>query len=113
MTIDTPRAYFETIAARGREPRLEHDVGTWQIDVDGAGTWSIHVDHGALQVEEGPDPTSTAQLRLGQAEFVRLARGDEHENLLTALLRGAIRELHGDLAFAQKLQAIMPLQEGK
>jgi len=112
MTIDSPRDYFETIAARGSEPSLRNEVGTWQIDVDGVGTWSIHVDHGSLQVKNGPEPTATARVRIGPSELVRLARGDQHENLLTALLRGAIREVHGDLAFAQKLQTIMPLQEG-
>jgi len=112
MTIDSPRDYFETIAARGSEPSLRNEVGTWQIDVDGAGTWSIHVDHGSLQVKNGPEPTPSARIRIGPSELVRLARGDQHENLLTALLRGAIREIHGDLAFAQKLQTIMPLQEG-
>jgi len=109
MTIDSPRDYFETIAARGSEPTLRNEVGTWQIDVDGAGTWSIHVDHGSLQVKNGPEPMSTARVRISSSELVRLARGDQHENLLTALLRGAIAEVHGDLVFAQKLRAIMPL----
>ncbi len=111
MTIDSPRDYFEMIAARGSEPSLRNEVGTWQFDVDGVGTWSIHVDHGSLQVKNGPEPTSMARVRIGPAELVRLARGDQHENLLTALLRGTIREVHGDLGFVQKLQSIMPLSE--
>jgi hypothetical protein len=111
MTIDSPGDYFEMIAARGSEPTLQNEVGTWQIDVDGVGTWSIHVDHGLLRVKNGPEPTSTARVRIGPSELVRLARGDQHENLLTALLRGAIREVDGDLMFAQKLQSIMPLPE--
>ena len=113
MQFDTPAAYFNAVVARGREPRLVHDVGTWQIDVDDAGTWSIHVDHGALQVSQGPGPTPTARVRLSREEFMRLVRGDAHENIVTALLRGEIRELDGDLAFAQKINAILPLFDRK
>jgi hypothetical protein len=42
---------------------------------------------------------------------VRLARGDRHENLFTGVIRGAIA-VEGDLAFAQRLPAILPLQNG-
>jgi SCP-2 sterol transfer family protein len=113
MVIDSPGSYFEAVAAKGWEPQLAHEVGTWQFDVDGAGTWAIHVDHGTLQVTQGPDPAATVRIRLGQPEFVRLARGDQHENVLTALLRGSIRELEGDIAFAQKVHTIIPFDEAK
>lgn len=109
MPIDSPGAYFHAIAARGTEPWLHEAVGCWEIDVDGAGSWTIHVDHGALRVVEGPDPAPTVRIRVDQPEFLRLARGEDHENLVTALLRGEILAYEGDLTFAQKLTAILPL----
>jgi hypothetical protein len=111
MQIDSPRAYFEAIAARKAEPRLHNAVGSWEIDIDGAGSWTIHVDHGALRVTEGFDPAPTVRARFDQAEFMRLARGDDHENLVTAMLRGEVLGYRGDIAFAQKLQAILPLPD--
>ena len=42
---------------------------------------------------------------------MRLARGDGHENIMTALLRGAVHELHGDISFAQKVQALLPAHD--
>ena len=113
MVIDSPGSYFEAIAAKGWESQLAEVVGTWQFDIDDAGTWSIHVDHGAMQVKQGPDPAANARLRFGRPEFLRLARGDQHENVLTALLRGAIREVDGDIAFAQKVQTILPFDEAR
>jgi len=52
----------------------------------------------------------TTRLRLGEDELVRLARGDRHENLFTGLIRGAI-VIEGELAFAQRLQTILPLPD--
>jgi hypothetical protein len=40
---------------------------------------------------------------------LRLARGEDHENLVTAVLRGEILAYEGDFAFAQKLTSILPL----
>lgn len=87
-----------------------HDlVGSCEFDVDGAGSWTVHIDHGALRVTEGPDPGATVRVRFDRNEFVRVARGDGHENLVTAVLRGEILDFQGNLAFAQRLQCILPL----
>jgi hypothetical protein len=107
MQIDRAADYFQTIAGRN-DPQLAQVVGSWQIEIDGAGTWVIHVDHGALEVTTGPDARRTVRMRMPEDEFLALVRGDRHENLMTALLRGAIRELTGNLAFANQLHAIMP-----
>lgn len=120
MAIDTARAFFETVAARGRDERLKDAVGAWEFDIEGAGSWTIAVDHGVLRVSGGK-PTAQSQpspkeaqpnvrLHLSEAELLRLAHAEGHENLLTALLRGAL-DFEGELAFGQKLQAILPLPE--
>jgi putative sterol carrier protein len=111
MQIENAREFFGTLAAHGHDPRLVHASGTWQFDVDGAGTWTIKVDKGALTVAEGPPPEGpTARLNMSEAELVRLADGEGHENPLSGMLRGAIR-VYGDLAFAQRLLAIMPVPD--
>jgi hypothetical protein len=111
MQIRDAREYFEALKARDREPRLRNVVGTWQIDVDKVGTWSIEVDRGVLRVTEGSSSAPKARLRFEEPAFVRLANGEGHENLITALLRNAIAGFEGDVAFAQKLQALLPLPE--
>ena len=68
------RQFFGALAARGQEPRLGNATGTWQFDVEGAGTWTVRVDQGALSVASGqPSGSPTARLNLSEAELVRLA----------------------------------------
>lgn len=113
MPVDSPRDYFEALAARGREPRLHTLVGACEVDVEGVGSWTVYFDRGALRVNPAADPAPTVRMRFEKSEFVRLCRGEGHENLLTAALRGEILDFHGDLAFAQRLQAILPLPDDR
>lgn len=92
-------------------------MGTWEFDIDDVGTWTVAVDHGALSVTHKTRTrtadgarTPTTRLRLGEDELVRLARGDRHENLFTGVIRGAI-VVEGQVAFAQRLQTILPLPD--
>jgi len=55
---------------------------------------------------EGPH----ARLILGKDELMRLARGDNHENVLTALLRGSVR-VEGDFRFAAHLGSLLPITQ--
>jgi hypothetical protein len=114
MQIESARAFFQTLAARAQEPRLANTVGTLELDVMGSGTWTITVDRGAVRVAEGPPPKSDIEpgtrIHVREDELVRLLRGEYHQNLVTALLRGAL-VIEGDLRLAQSLQAIVPVPE--
>jgi hypothetical protein len=112
VEIDTPRQYFERLADHGHSPYLVNTAGTWEFDIEGHGSWRVEFEHGALRVVP-PDPArepprAGARLRITGADFVRLARGDGHENVITALLRGALR-VEGDLLTAQLIQAVLPV----
>jgi hypothetical protein len=108
MLFDNPRACFQALAARGHDPYLAGTTGTWEFDLEGDGTWSIEVDDGRLSVTEGSTGRPTTRFRLHAADFVRLANGAEHENLLTSVLRGAM-QVDGDIRFASRLQAVLPM----
>ena len=117
MAINSARAFFEAVAARGREPRLADAAGTWEFDVEGVGIWTVAVDGGALHVTEGQPSspgeagrTRKTRLRLREDELLRLVHGDGHENLFMGLIRGALA-VEGELAFAQRLQAIFPVPD--
>jgi predicted secreted protein len=110
MHVDNAPQFFGALATRGRELNLGKATGTWQFDVEGAGTWTVKADQGSLTVANGASENPTAQLFMSEAELLRLADVETHENPLTGLLRGAIH-LKGDLAFAQRLLAIMPLPD--
>jgi hypothetical protein len=114
MPVESAAAVFEALAAHAREPMLVDAAGSWEFDIEGVGTWTVAVDHGALSVtEDAPPPgaqvsEARVRLRMREDELVRLAHGDAHENLFTGVIRGAI-VIEGALAFAQRLQAILPL----
>jgi hypothetical protein len=115
--MDGARTFFATLASRGHEPRLGDATGTWEFDIEGTGVWTVTVDRGALRVAEGQQalpveagPQRKTRLRMREDELVRLARGDGHENLFMGLIRGAI-VIEGELEFAQRLQAILPVPE--
>jgi SCP-2 sterol transfer family len=111
MQIENANQFFGALAARGRDARLGDSTGTWQFDVDGIGTWTVKVDHGAFSVAQGQPPEPpTSLVQLSEAELVHLANGESHENPLTGLLRGAIH-VGGDVPFAQRLMAILPLPD--
>ena len=92
-------------------------MGTWEFDIADVGTWTVAVNHGALSVNDDTQTRTadgprapTARFRMGEDELVRLARGDRHENLFTGVIRGAI-VVEGELAFAQRLDTILPLPD--
>ena len=110
----TARAFFEAVATRGREPQLADAVGTWEFTIEGCGTWTVGVDHGTLSVADratSPSGEGTTEpktrLRMREDELLRLVRGDGHENLVMGVIRGTIT-VEGELAFAQRLQVILP-----
>ncbi|HZU85734.1 MAG TPA: SCP2 sterol-binding domain-containing protein [Polyangiaceae bacterium] len=110
MQISSAREYFEAVTSRPH-PELSDASGTWEFDVEGAGSWWLMVDGGKMRVSDRPPPEpAKTRVRLTEAELLRLARGEGHENLLTALLRGALR-VEGDLRFGQKLESLLPLPE--
>jgi hypothetical protein len=83
------------------------------FDLEGAGTWYVTVDDGRLAVNEGTkvgEGQADACIYCTEREFVRVASGADHENLVTALVRGAL-SVAGDLRFAQRLQLLLPITD--
>jgi len=110
-SISTAREYFDALRTVAPISRLRDAEGTWEFEIDGAGSWAVRVDHGRLEVVDGVVPDPTARFRFTEPEFVRLATGEGHENLITAAIRGAMLDFDGDIRFAQKAQCFIPLAE--
>lgn len=118
MQLATARACFEALAARGEEPGLKGVTGIWEFDIDDAPeaerAWFLRVDDGRLAVNDPGARSARADVRIHmhESDFVRLACGTGRENIVTALLRGALT-VEGDLRFAQQLQLVLPIPEGR
>jgi hypothetical protein len=80
----------------------------WEFDIVDDGKWYLTVDHGALAVSQSPDGrTPTASMRTSSHDFLRMVRGEGHENLITAAMRG-LMQFRGDILFAHHLRAFIP-----
>lgn len=115
VKISNAQAFFEAIAARARDARLNDTVGSWEFEIEGVGFWTVMVDHGGLHVNQTntqakEDERPKARFVMNEDELLRLVRGDGHHNLFTAMIRGTL-EIHGELAFAQKLQTLLPIPD--
>ncbi len=109
MKPSNVRSYFENLAAIGRQPRLRDAVGTCEFDIAGAGIWCVEIDHGDVRVVEGPAKTEPlGRVRADEASFLRVARGDDQETFVTAVIRGAV-SVEGEFTFLQKLRVLAPL----
>ncbi len=102
---------FAALAERARLAPVPELSGIWQFDVRDAGTWTLVAEHGSLRVEAGP-PAQPPKLRveLSEEELDELARGSGHENIVTAMLRGAVH-FEGDARSAHELMGLFPLPQ--
>jgi hypothetical protein len=100
------QSYFQQLAAMGDEPRLRDTVGTCEFEIAGAGTWCVEIDHGHVRVVPGSaEAAPLGRLRGDASSFLHVVRGDDDDNFVSALLRGAI-SVDGDLGFLQKLRVL-------
>jgi hypothetical protein len=114
MEITNTRACFDALVASGPNESLRGLTGVWELDLEGEGVWSLRVDDGRLSASQGPSPVGppNATVRMPAKELLRIACGIDHANLLTGVLRGAVR-VEGDLRFAQRLEVLLPIAEKK
>jgi hypothetical protein len=114
MNITTARSFFEEISRRGSMPRLRNATGSWRFELGDEGNWVVNCDEGKLEahVAAANEPAPLATFRGSATDLVRAVRGDDNENVLTLFMRGAF-ELEGDIPFAQRIQALIPLPEAK
>jgi hypothetical protein len=113
MKPSSVRSYFDQLAALGEEPRLRDTVGTCEFDISGAGTWCVEIDHGHLRVAEGrAEAPPLGRLRGDAPTFLRAVRGDDNDNFITAVLRGAL-SVEGEFAFLQKLRVLTRLGDAR
>jgi predicted lipid carrier protein YhbT len=101
---DTTHAFFERLATRGHEPLLHSVSGTIQSDIEGAGSWFVVVNNGALTVgRETVEADCVIVCR--QEDFERMVVGKQ--NPTTLFLQGKMK-ITGNIGLAQMFQRIFP-----
>jgi putative sterol carrier protein len=101
----TAREFFEHLAARAADgsERTRGLTATYRFDVDGAGSWRVAVDDGAVAVSEG-DGAADCVIAAPEELFLRIVRGEQSP--MGAFLMGKIR-VEGDASLAMRLKDLL------
>jgi putative sterol carrier protein len=102
MAAETAREFFEQLAARtaGGSDRTRGLTATYRFDVEGAGSWRVEVDDGAVSVSES-DADADCVIAVSEDTLLGIVSG--RQSPTGALLMGRIR-LEGDAALAMRLR---------
>ena len=101
----TAREFFEELAARtaGGSERTRGLTASYRFDVEGAGSWRVEVDDGAVAVSEG-DGAADCVIAAPEDLFLRIVSGKQSP--MGAFLLGKIR-VDGDAALAMRLKDLI------
>ncbi|MGH3040496.1 MAG: SCP2 sterol-binding domain-containing protein [Gaiellaceae bacterium] len=102
---ETAREFFEELKARtanGSE-RTRGLEASYRFDVDGAGSWRVEVDDGAVAVSESGGAADCV-IAAPEDLFLRIVRGEQSP--MGAFLLGKIR-VEGDAALAMRLKDLL------
>ncbi len=93
---------IERARKRKLEPGLRNIQGRYRFDVEGAGTWRLHVDNGVVELLDGPGEADCI-VSVDADDFVLIASGKQ--NLVTAYMQGRV-DIEGDMVLAQALASL-------
>jgi putative sterol carrier protein len=102
---ETAREFFDQLAARTADgsERTRGLTATYRFDVEGAGSWRVAVDDGAVWVTE---TDAAADCVIGVSEETLLDIVSRRQTPTGALLMGKIR-LEGNAALAMRLRDLL------
>jgi putative sterol carrier protein len=102
---ETAREFFEELAAKtaGGAERTRGLTASYRFDVEGAGSWRVEVDDGAVAVSESDGPADCV-IAAPEDLFLRIVRGQQSP--MGAFLMGKIR-VEGDTRLAMRLKDLL------
>ena len=102
---ETVREFFDELAAKtaGGTERTRGLTASYRFDVEGAGSWRVEVDDGAVTVFESDGPADCV-IAAPEDLFLRIVRGQQSP--MGAFLMGKIR-VDGDTGLAMRLKDLL------
>ncbi len=99
---DSAREFFEGLEARIDPSKTAGMTNSYVFEIDGAGTWKVDVNDGAVSVTEGGGDAD-ATIAATEETFQQVASGDL--NATTAYMTGKLK-VRGDMGAAMKLSKL-------
>jgi putative sterol carrier protein len=100
--MTTSREFFEGLESRLDPSKTAGMTNSYVFEIDGAGTWRVDVDDGAVKVAEGGGDAD-ATIAASEETFQQIASGDL--NATTAYMTGKLK-VRGDMGAAMKLSRL-------
>ncbi len=102
---ESAREFFEQLGARtaGGSERLRGLRASYRFDVEGAGSWHVAIDDGAVSIEES-DAAADCVIQASEQTFLRIVNGEQ--NPMGAFLTGKIK-VSGDVGLAMRLRDLV------
>jgi putative sterol carrier protein len=99
---DDVRAFFEGLPGRIDPAKIAGMRNSYVFEIDGAGTWTVRVEDGAVTVGEGAQDADCT-ISASEQTFSQIVSGDQ--NPTTAYMTGKLK-VKGDIGAAMKLQKL-------
>jgi putative sterol carrier protein len=96
------RQFFETLESRVDESKTAGMNNSYVFDIEGAGTWTVRVDDGKVDVSEGSEEADVV-LTASEETFEKIVSGEQ--NATSAYMTGKLK-VKGDMGAAMKLQKL-------
>jgi putative sterol carrier protein len=94
--------FFEGLPTRVDPERIAGMTNTYVFDIEGAGTWTVAIADGAIEVTEGAGDADTT-FSATEESFEKIVAGEQ--NPTTAYMTGKLK-IKGDMGAAMKLQKL-------
>jgi putative sterol carrier protein len=102
VTHGSAQQFFENLQARA-ESRTADLTASYRFDIDGAGSWHVDVENGAMAVTESQEP---ADCVIATDEKTFLSVVNKEQNPMGAFMTGKIK-VEGDMGLALGLRDLV------
>ena len=99
---DSVKEFFEGLEQRVDPAKTAGMSNSYVFEIEGAGTWKVDVDDGAVRVTEGGDGADCT-ISASEETFEKIVSGEQ--NPTTAYMTGKLK-IKGDMGAAMKLQKL-------
>jgi putative sterol carrier protein len=100
--VDSVKEFFDGLSSRVEPSRTAGMNNSYVFDIEGAGTWTVKVADGSVNVAEGAED-SDCTITTSEENFMKIVRGEQ--NPTTAYMSGKLK-IKGDMGAAMKLQKL-------
>jgi len=98
----TAREFFEGLSSRVDASKTAGMNNTYVFEIEGAGTWTVDVRNGQVNVTEGAGE-GDCTIATSEENFEKIVSGEQ--NPTTAYMSGKLK-IRGDMGAAMKLQKL-------